>query len=113
MALSDSDRNKLKKYGLSGLNRPKRTPDHSTKKGVVAIKAPSGSVRVIRFGDQKMGHNYSPEARKAFKTRHANNIAKGPQSAAYWADKFFWAGSSGSKKMPPKGQKLVRGIKRK
>lgn len=110
MALSDLDRNKLKKYGLSGLNKPKRTPDHPTKKGVVAVKSPSGKgVKVIRFGDQKMGHNYSSEARKSFKARHATNIAKGPQSAAYWADKFFWAGPSGSKKSPPKGQKLVRG----
>jgi hypothetical protein len=48
-----------------------------------------------------------------FKARHGKNIAKGKTSAAYWADKFFWAGSKGSKKSPPKGQKLVRGIKRK
>jgi hypothetical protein len=59
-----------------------------------------------------MGHNYSPEARKAFKDRHAKNISKGPTSAAYWADKVLWAGPSGSKKMPPKSQKYVRGIKR-
>jgi hypothetical protein len=57
-----------------------------------------------------MGHNYSPEARKSFKARHAKNIAKGKMSAAYWADKFFWAGSKGSKKMPPKSQKYTRGI---
>lgn len=112
MALSDSERDKLKRYGLSGLNSPKRTPDHPTKKGIVAVKEGSG-VKVIRFGDQKMGHNYSPEARKSFKARHAKNIAKGKSSAAYWADKFFWAGPSGTKKEPPKGQKLVRGIKRK
>ena len=80
MALTDSEKNKLKKYGLS---------------------------------DQKMGHNYSPEARKSFKARHGRNIAKGKTSAAYWADKLFWAGPSGSKKSPPKGQKLVRGITRK
>lgn len=112
MALTDAEKNKLQKLGLSGLNKPKRTPSHPTKKGVVAVKAPSGGVKVIRFGDQKMGHNYSPEARKAFKTRHAKNIARGPESAAYWADKMFWAGPSGSKKMPPKSQKYVRGIKR-
>jgi len=40
------------------------------------------------------------------------NIAKGKSSAAYWANKVFWAGKGGSKKMPPKSQKYVRGIKR-
>jgi hypothetical protein len=111
VALTDSEKNKLKKYGLSGLNKPKRTPGHATKKGVVAVRDGAG-VKIIRFGDQKMGHNYSPEARKSFKSRHAKNIAKGPTSAAYWADKVFWAGPGGSKKSPPKGQKLVRGLKR-
>jgi hypothetical protein len=52
------------------------------------------------------------EARKSFKARHAKNIARGKTSPAYWADKFFWAGPSGSKKSPPKGQKLVRGRKK-
>ena len=57
MALSESDKNKLKKYGLSGLNKPKRTPDHPTKKAIVAIREKDGSIKIIRFGDQKMGHN--------------------------------------------------------
>jgi hypothetical protein len=104
MSLSESDKKKLKKYGLSGLNKPKRTPSHPTKKGIVATKI-GDKVKIIRFGDQKMGHNYSAEARKAFKSRHAKNIAKGKSSPAYWADKFFWAGSGGSKKSPPKSQK--------
>ena len=86
------------------MNAPKRTPSHASKKGVVAIRD-GGKVRVIRFGDQKMGHNYSPEARKSFKARHGKNIKKGKTSAAYWANKLFWAGKSGSKKTPPKSQK--------
>lgn len=102
--MTDAEKAKLKRYGLSGLNKPKRTPGHPTKKGIVAVRD-GDNIKIIRFGDQKMGHNYSPEARKAFKSRHAKNIAKGPTSAAYWADKFFWAGPSGSKKSPPKKQK--------
>lgn len=108
MSKDNSTKDKLKKYGLSGLNKPKRTPNHPTKKGVVAVKD-DGKVKIIRFGDQKMGHNYSKEARKSFKARHAKNIAKGPTSAAYWADKMFWAGPGGSKKSPPKGQKHTKG----
>ena len=84
-----NDANFLKRYGLSGFSKPKKTPSHPTKKGIVAVKI-DGKPRIIRFGDQKMGHNYSPEARKAFKTRHAKNIAKGKMSAAYWANREKW-----------------------
>lgn len=111
MALTTSEKARLKRAGLSGLNKPKRTPKHRTKKAVVATRV-GGKVKIIRFGAQGMGHNYSPEARKSFKARHRRNIAKGKSSAAYWADKVFWAGKGGSKKMPPKSQKYVRGIKR-
>ena len=104
MSLTDAEKNRLKKAGLSGLNKPKRTPKHPTKKGVVAVRD-DGKVRIIRFGDQKMGHNYTAEARKSFKARHAKNIKKGPSSAAYWANKVFWSGKGGSKKSPPKSQK--------
>ena len=30
------------------------------------------------------------QKRESFKARHAKNIAKGPSSAAYWADKVKW-----------------------
>ena len=99
-----AEKSRLKKVGLTGLNKPKRTPNHPSKKGVVAIRD-DGKVRIIRFGDQKMGHNYSAEARKSFKARHAKNIKKGKTSAAYWANKMFWSGEGGSKKSPPKSQK--------
>ena len=109
MASAESVKNKLKKYGLSKLNSPKRTPNHPTKKGIVAVKD-GDNIKIIRFGDQKMGHNYSAEARKSFKARHAKNIKKGKTSAAYWADKFFWAGPKGSKKSPPSSQKHKKGV---
>jgi hypothetical protein len=104
MSLTEGEKKRLKKVGLTGLNKPKKTPSHPTKKGVVAVRD-GKKMKIIRFGDQKMGHNYSPEARKAFKSRHAKNIKKGKTSAAFWADKVFWAGKGGSRKSPPKGQK--------
>ena len=109
MSLSESEKAKLKRYGLSGLNKPKRTPKHPTKKAIVAV-SDYGKIKIIRFGDQKMGHNYSPEARKSFKARHGKNIAKGPTSAAYWANKVFWSGKGGSTKSPPKSQKHKKGV---
>ena len=111
MALTKAEKARLKKVGLTRLNTPKRTPKHRTKKAVVAVRV-GGKVKIIRFGAQGMGHNYSPEARRSFKARHRRNIAKGKSSAAYWANKVFWAGKGGSKKMPPKSQKYTRGLKR-
>ena len=110
MALTESEKNKLKKNNLAGLNKWKRTPNHPTKKGIVAVRGKNGNVKIIRFGDQKMGHNYSDEARKSFKARHGKNIARGKESAAYWANKAFWAGPKGSKKSPPKSQKHKKGV---
>jgi hypothetical protein len=65
-------------------------------------------VKLIHFGDASMGHNYSAEARKSFKARHASNIKRGKLSAAYWADKELWT-AGGSSKQPPKSQKHVKG----
>jgi hypothetical protein len=65
-------------------------------------------VKLIHFGDSSMGHNYSPEAREAFKSRHGKNIAKGKMSAAYWADKQLWK-KGGDVKQPPASQKKTFG----
>lgn len=91
----------IKRFGVDGINKPKMTPGHPTKKAVV-VTVVDGKPKAIRFGDQSMGHNYSPEARAAFKARHAKNIARGPEFPAYWADKFLWK-AGGSVKKPPKG----------
>ncbi len=98
----------MSKAGVSALDKPKMTPKHPTKKAVV-VTVVEGKPKIIRFGAQGMGHNYSPEARDSFKARHARNIARGKSSPAYWADKFLWAGPKGSKKNPPKTQKNVKG----
>lgn len=94
---------RLKRAGVSGYNKPKLTPNHPTKKGVVVAKE-GDKVKTIRFGEKGYGHNYSPEARASFKKRHAANIKKGKMSAAYWADRVLWSGPSGNKKNPPKGK---------
>lgn len=89
---------RLKRFGLSGFNKPKRTPRHKTKSHVVLAK--SGSrVKLIRFGQQgaktagkpKKGESARTKAkRKSFKARHRKNIARGKMSAAYWANKVKW-----------------------
>ena len=87
MKLKDS---KLIKAGVSGYNKPKKTPSHPTKSHVVVAKS-GETTQTIRFGQQ--GVTGSPEGTKrndAFKARHAKNIAKGKMSAAYWAAKVKW-----------------------
>lgn len=81
---------RLERAGVSGYNKPKRTPNHPKKSHVVVAKE-GDKVKTIRFGQQ--GVKGSPEGskrNKAFKARHASNIKKGKMSAAYWADKTKW-----------------------
>lgn len=87
---------RLAKVGVSGYNKPKRTPNHSTKSHVVVAKE-GDKVKTIRFGQQGVsGAGKSPKTaaekarKKSFKARHAKNISKGKMSAAYWADKVKW-----------------------
>jgi hypothetical protein len=81
---------RLKKAGVAGYNRPKRTPNHPKKSHIVVAKEGS-KVKTIRFGQQGVTGDRKPTARqKSFKARHAKNIAKGKMSAAYWANKVKW-----------------------
>ena len=81
------------------LNQPRRTPSHPTKSHIVKTKV-DGKEKIIRFGEQgastagkpKEGESDRMKAKRAsFKSRHAKNIAKGPSSPAYWANKVKWA----------------------
>jgi len=83
---------RLKRAGVSGYNKPKRTPSHPTKSHVVVAKS-GDKVKTIRFGQQGVKTNQTAGQREAFKSRHGKNIAKGPMSAAYWANKEKWATS--------------------
>lgn len=81
---------KLAKAGVSGYNKPKKTPSHPKKSHVVVAKV-GDKTKTIRFGQQGVSGSPDGSARnKAFKARHAGNIAKGKMSAAYWADKVKW-----------------------
>ena len=94
MATKDS---RLVRVGVESYNKPKRTPSHPTKSHVVVAKS-GDQVKTIRFGQQgvsgspkKEGESKASQARReSFKARHAENIAKGKMSAAYWTDKVKW-----------------------
>lgn len=89
---------RLKRAGVSGFNKPKRTPSHPKKSHVVVAKQ-GDQVKTIRFGEQGAKTAGKPKAgeseamrkkRASFKARHGKNISKGKMSAAYWADKVKW-----------------------
>ena len=89
---------RLKRFGLSAFNKPKRTPSHSTKSHVVLAKE-GDKIKLIRFGMQgaktkppRKGESDADKAkRKRFKARDAKNIANGKTSAAYWSDSTKWS----------------------
>jgi len=82
---------RLKRAGVSGINKPKKTPKHSKKSHVVVAKE-GDKIKTIRFGQQGVtGDKQSTPRQKSFKARHAKNIATGKMSAAYWADKVKWS----------------------
>ena len=95
---------RLARAGVSGFNKPKRTPSHPTKSHVVVAKE-GDKIKTIRFGQQgkkvgtlkgtagkpKAGESARMKAkRKSFNARHAKNIKRGKMSAAWWADKVKW-----------------------
>jgi len=88
---------RLAKAGVSGYNKPKRTPNHPRKSHVVVAKV-GDKVKLIRFGQQGVsgaGKNPKSAAQKARKrsyyARHNAQDAKPSKlSARYWSHKVKW-----------------------
>ena len=89
---------RLARAGVTGYNKPKRTPNHPKKSHVVVAKE-GDKIKTIMYGEQgaktagkpKAGESEAMKKKRAsFKARHGKNIAKGKMSAAYWADKSKW-----------------------
>jgi hypothetical protein len=98
MSVPERVKSTMKKLGLRGVNKPKRTPDHPSKSHVV-MASEDGKYKLIRFGEQGASTAGKPKSgesdkmkkkRASFKARHSKNIAKGKMSAAYWANKVKW-----------------------
>ena len=81
-------------------NKPKAEAHGSgeTGKSHVVKACSGGEEKLIRFGQlgvkgspKKKGESKAYASRRhMFQIRHAKNIAKGPMSAAYWANKVKW-----------------------
>jgi hypothetical protein len=88
----------MKRLGIKGFNKAKRTPSHPKKSHIVMAKV-GDKTKLIRFGEQgastagkpKKGESDKMKKKRAsFKARHRANIKKGKMSAAYWANKVKW-----------------------
>lgn len=80
---------KLEKYGLSGVNKPKRTKGGNKKSVVLAKKG--DETKIVRFGDPNMTIKKGQEERKKSYCARSSGI-KGKDdkfSANYWSRKAW------------------------
>jgi hypothetical protein len=97
MAIPERVKNTMKKEGLKGVNKPKRTPSHKTKSHVVMAKE-GDTYKLIRFGQQGVkGAGKNPKSKKdkarkkSYYARHnAQGKPKSKLSAKYWSHKVKW-----------------------
>ena len=88
---------RLKRAGVSGFNKPKRTPNHATKSHVVVAKL-GDTIKTIRFGQQGVsGAGKNPKSakdqarKKSYYARHnAQDASPSKLSARYWSHKVKW-----------------------
>ena len=76
---------RLARAGVSGYNKPKRTPSHP-KKSHIDVAKEGNKIKTIRFGQKGAKTAGKPKAgesrrmkmkRKSFKSRQAKNIKRG------------------------------------
>ena len=78
---------RLARAGVSGFNKPRRTPSHATKSHIVVAKE-GNKIKTIRFGDQNMKvKKDQPARRKSFRARHKCDEKKSKLTAGYWSCK--------------------------
>jgi hypothetical protein len=79
-------------------NKPRPSTKPGKKRMVKGCEA--GKEKLIHYGDDKYSSNYSPEARKNFRSRHSCDTASSKLTARHWACKDLW--SPGSTKIVKK-----------
>jgi predicted Zn-dependent protease len=73
----------VKRAGVSGVNKPKRTPNHPTKSHVVVAKE-GDTVKTVRFGQQGVKKKQSGKV-ESFRARHKCDSKPSKLSARYWS----------------------------
>jgi len=83
-------------------NKPRSSTRPGKKRMVKGCQ--DGEEKIVHYGADGYGHNYSDKARESFRARHNCDQAKDKLSAQYWACKDLWAGKGGSTKSCPGGK---------
>ena len=83
-------------------NKPRPSTREGKKRMVKACQ--DGTEKIVHYGADGYGHNYSDAARQSFRARHNCDQATDKLTAQYWACKDLWAGKGGSKKACPGGK---------
>ena len=97
MSIPERVKTKMKEEGLSGVNKPKRTPKHPKKSHCVMANE-GDTYKFIRFGQQGVrGAGKSPTTakdkarKKSYYARHnAQDSKPSKLSARYWSHKVKW-----------------------
>ena len=97
MGMAQGGDPKLKRAGVSGYNKPKRTPNHPTKSHIVVAKV-GDKTKTIRFGQQGVrGAGSNPKSakekarRKSYYARHnAQDPKPDKLSARWWSHHTKW-----------------------
>lgn len=97
MAIPERVKNQMKKEGLSGVNKPKKTPSHKTKSHVVMAKE-NETYKLVRFGQQGIvGAGKNPTTakdkarKKSYYARHnAQDSKPSKLSARHWSNVTKW-----------------------
>jgi hypothetical protein len=84
-------------------NSPVKSDRQGKKRMVKACSG--GTEKLIHYGAEGYGNNYSAAARKSFKARHSCSTANNKLTARYWACKDLWGGKGGNTTPNPKNRK--------
>ena len=84
-------------------NSPKPSDRAGKKRMVKACSG--GQEKLIHYGADGYGNNYSAAARKSFKARHKCSSATNKLTARYWACKDLWGGKGGHTTSSPKNRR--------
>lgn len=94
--MSEAIKSAMKRLGVSGVNKPKRTP--GAKKSHVVLVNNNGKPKTVRFGQQGVSGSPKREGeseadrkrRKSFKARHKCDTATDKRTARYWSCVEKW-----------------------
>lgn len=84
-------------------NRP--VPSTRPGKKFMVRACDGGRERLVHFGAEGYGHNYSAAARKSFRARHQCDARLDKLTPRYWACQYLWAGPGHATAQPPRGSR--------